>query len=174
MQKLYFIRHGQSVLNKQGLMAGTTETPLTEEGRQQASATGKHMKQSGIRIDFIVASPRSRAIETAQIIAKELSLDPKKIHVNDLFAERHYGELEGKPWSPDLNLDGMSDMETEDTLIERAHLALEWLENFASHDNHVLVVSHGGFGRAFRSVVHKSFPLDYTFRIANAELVELL
>lgn len=173
MQKLYFVRHGQSVLNVQGKMAGSTETPLTDEGRRQATATGKQMKQDGIKVDFIVASPRSRAVETAQLIAKELGIDPASIHVNELFAEQHYGELEGKAWAPDLNLDGISDMETIDSLVERAHLALQWLENMTGPNDRVLVVSHGGFGRAFRATVLKSFPLDFTFRLANAELIEL-
>jgi len=155
-------------------MAGSTETPLTDEGRRQAIATGKRMKQAGITIDVIVASPRERAIETAQLIAEQLGIDPKTIHINDLFAEQHYGELEGKAWAPDLNLDGVSDMETIDSLVERAHLGLKWIENNTKPSDHVLVVSHGGFGRAFRSTVLQSFPLDYTFRIGNAELVELI
>lgn len=173
MKKLYFVRHGQSVLNTQGLMAGTTETPLTDEGHSQARATGKQMKQAGLTIDFIVASPRSRAVDTAKAIAEELGIDPASIHINNLFAERHYGELEGKPWSPDLNLDGLSDIETEDSLIERAHLALEWLENITKPNDHVLVVSHGGFGRAFRGAVLQEFPLDYFIKISNAELIQL-
>lgn len=155
-------------------MAGTTETPLTDEGRAQAQATGQQMKQAGIAIDFIVASPRERAVDTAKLIAKELGIDPKTIHINDLFVEQHYGELEGKPWAPDLNLDGLSDIETIDSLIERAHLALEWLENMTKPGDRVLVVSHGGFGRAFRAAVLREFPLDYTVKIGNAELIELL
>lgn len=174
MKKLYLVRHGQSVLNVKGNIAGTTETPLTDEGRAQAKATGIAMKEANIHPTFIVSSPLSRAVETAEIIAKQLGIDPKTIHQNALFAERHYGELENKPWSPDLNLDGISDIETEDTIIERAKLALEWLENITKPDDIVLVVSHGGYGRVFRGVAMNINPFDYSFKLSNAELVALI
>lgn len=172
MKKLYFIRHGQSVLNVQGKLAGRTETPLTDEGRAQAKATGKLMKSKGIKVDFIAASPLSRAHETAQIVAKEIGYDPEKIHINQLLAERHYGELEGKPWAPDLNLDGFSDVEMDDALVARAHLALNWLKSIDA-DN-VLIVSHGAFGRAIRSITLADFPMHHYKRISNAELIELI
>ncbi|MBP7807225.1 histidine phosphatase family protein [Candidatus Saccharibacteria bacterium] len=172
MKKLYFIRHGQSVLNVQGKLAGTTETPLTDEGRAQAKATGQLMKTQGIMIDFVAASPLSRAHETAQIVAKEIGYDPEHIHTNQLLAERHYGELEGQPWAPDLNLDGFSDVEMDDALVARAHLALKWLKSIDA-DN-ILIVSHGGFGRAIRSITLTDFPMHHYKRISNAELIELV
>ncbi len=172
MKKLYFIRHGQSVFNVQGKLAGSTNTPLTDEGRAQAKATGQMMRANDIKVDFIAASPLSRAHETAKIVAKEIGYDPEKIHTNQLLIERHYGELEGKPWAPDLNLDGFSDIETDDTLIERAHLALKWLKTIDADT--ILIVSHGGFGRAIRSLTLSDFPMHRYVRISNAELIELI
>ena len=40
MKKLFYVRHGQTVMNVQGLLAGQIETPLTDEGRAQAEAAG--------------------------------------------------------------------------------------------------------------------------------------
>ena len=127
MKKLYFIRHGLSEMNVKGLIAGRTESPLTEEGKLQARHAGKQAKKLGI--DYIVSSPMSRAHETAKIIAKEIGYPLDKIHLNSLFIERDFGELEGKVWSPDLDIDGFADVEAQDTLIERAGLALNFLES---------------------------------------------
>lgn len=154
MKKLYFIRHGLSEMNIQGLFAGRTETPLTAEGRQQAKAAGVQAKD--LNFDFIAASPLQRAVETAQIIAKEIDYPIKKISINMLLIERDFGELEGKPWSPDLDLDGISDIETVDSLLVRTKLALDWIETIDA-DN-ILIVSHGAFGRALRSLLQPDYP----------------
>lgn len=172
MKHLYFIRHGQSVMNVSGHIAGSTDTPLTDEGREQARTTGKQMKTDKIKVDIIIASPLSRAHETAKLVAEEIGYPVDKIHTNPLLTERHFGELEGKPWSPDLNMDGFSDLETDDTLIERAHLAFKWLKNLP--EENVLVVSHGAFGRALRSITLHDFPMDHSHRIGNAELIKLI
>lgn len=179
MKKLYFIRHGQSELNVSGHFAGITDTPLTAHGRAQAKTAGQKAKT--LQLDYIVSSPLSRALETAQIIAGEIGYPTEKVHVNKLFIERDFGELEGKPWSPDLNLDGISDIETHDTILERAALALQFLQELDGVHN-ILVVSHGSFGRALRSLI---LP-EYVFHnvstggsakhagIPNAELVNWL
>lgn len=165
MKKLYYIRHGLTELNVQGRFAGQIETPLTDEGRRQAKAAGELAKTHGI--DLIVASPLSRALETAQIIATEIGYPTEKIVTNKLLLERDFGELEGKLWSPDLNLDGFADVETDDTLLERAHLALNWLQNLPEET--ILVVSHGGFGRALRAAIRKEAKLSQD-RLKNAEI----
>ena len=168
MQHLYFVRHGQSVLNVEGKFAGRIDTPLTAEGRKQARAAGRLLKQT-ISIDAIVSSPLGRALETAQIIAKEIAYPPDAIHISKLFVERDFGSLEGKPYSPDLNLDGFSDIETKDTLIERVHLGLRWLETLDADT--VLVVGHGSYGRALRTVFHPD--IDFEQRIPNADIMHL-
>lgn len=166
MKNFYFARHGLSEYNKKGLLAGRTECPLTPEGREEAKAAGQKAKT--LKLDVIASSPQCRAMETAQIIAKEIGYKEADIHINNLLAERHFGEMEGKPWAPDLNFDGISDVETLDTLMERARLALEWLDSF---DGNVLVVSHGSFGRALRSIMLAEYPFTHPERLKNAEIV---
>src|SRR5690606_14158884 len=97
MRKLYFIRHGLSELNAQGLYAGHTETPLTEEGRLQAKQAGQGA--TGLGIDLIVSSPLERALETAQIVAHEIGYPEESIITDDRLIERHFGQLEAQPYS---------------------------------------------------------------------------
>ena len=166
MQKLYFIRHGQTHMNVSGYWSGTTETQLTEEGKKQAKAAGKAARK--LDIDLIVSSPMHRTKETATIIAKEIGYDPTKIEYNSLLIERHFGELEGKPWDPDLDMDGIADIESVDTLLERSRLALEWLYTLPAKN--ILVVSHGSFGRALRSLLMPEYPFEHPARLQNAEI----
>lgn len=177
MKRLYFVRHGLSEMNVQGLFAGSIDTPLTDEGRRQASIAGKLAQD--LQIDLIVSSPLSRAHETALIIAKEIGYPPEKIHVNSLFTERNFGELEGKAWQPDLNLDGVADIEALDTVLNRAEQAVAFLES--RPEQTILVVSHGAFGRALRSLYMPEFPFaNITAEAAgtsvnkNAEIVRLV
>lgn len=167
MKKLYFARHGESEMNVKKLLAGTTDTPLTDAGRMQAKKAGQNAQELGI--DLIVSSPLSRALETAQIIAKEIGYQKSQIITNKLLIERDHGPLEGQAWSPDLNLDGFSDIETDGTLVERAHLALKWINSHSA--NHILVVSHGAFGRALRSVLLAEYPMSHPGKLKNAEIV---
>lgn len=170
MKKLFFARHGLTVMNVEGKWSGTTETELTEEGREQARQAGIAARDLGI--DYIVCSPLKRAKDTARIIAHEIGYDVKKIHINPLLIERHFGEMEGQTWGPDLNADGFSDVETADTILHRAKVALEWLHQIEA--DHVLVVSHGSFGRAMRSLIFKEYPFHGPDRLKNAEIHQWL
>ena len=153
-------------MNVTGHIAGITDTPLVKEGREQAKQAGKKAKKLGI--DCIVTSPLSRAKETAEIIAREIKYPINDIHVSKLLLERDFGEAEGHPYAPDLNLDGFSDIETLDTLIERARLSLRWIDTLPGST--VLVVSHGSYGRALRSIL-----TDHAFsdaeKIQNSEIL---
>lgn len=168
MKKLYFVRHGLTESNASGVFAGRTETPLTEEGRKQAKSAGKIVKD--LQIDLVVCSPLSRALETAKIICEEIEYPVNKIHTSSLLVERSYGKLEGQPWSPDINLDGMSDVESNDELHERSKLALEWIESLGG--SHILVVGHGSSGRSLRRHLKPEIP--YMKRLQNAELHQWL
>lgn len=171
MKKLYFVRHGLSEMNVSGHWAGTSETPLTTEGRKQAKLAGKKAKK--LNIDYIVSSPLKRAHETAKIIAEEIGYPIDQIYINPLFVERHWGKLEGAKWSPDIDLDGISDIETVDTIVERGKLALDFLKTLDA--NNILVVSHGSFGRAIRHHLIEEYPYSSLgtekTKIPNAKIV---
>lgn len=65
MLTFYFIRHGQ----KETI---PFDPPLTELGVKQAETTAEHLKN--ISFDKIIASPKLRTRQTAEIIAKSHSL----------------------------------------------------------------------------------------------------
>ena len=87
-----FLRHGETELNRLGLIAGSTDVELNATGAAQARAAAQKLAASGV--DAIWCSPLRRARDTAQCAADILKLD---IAIVADLAERNWGELEGKP-----------------------------------------------------------------------------
>lgn len=170
MKHLYFCRHGEAELNVQQRWAGSSETPLTAEGVRQAKEAGKEARE--FKIDYIVASPLSRAYDTAKIIAEAIGYPIDQIDTNSLLVERHFGSLEMQPWTPDFNMDGVADAETEDSVRERVRAFLKHLET-VSADN-ILVVSHGHIGRVMRNEIYPHIPLNPSPSFKNAKITKLL
>lgn len=168
MKKLYFVRHGQSEMNRAGRFAGTLDTPLTPEGKKQARLAGKKAKK--LSIGHIVSSPLSRAYETAKIIAKEINYPEDKIQLNPLLVERNYGAMEGQLFSADIDMDGVVDIETTDSLLTRAEAAAISLRRIEA-DN-VLIVGHGSMGRAIRHHLLEDFPYSGPERLPNAVIIQ--
>lgn len=168
MKHLYFVRHGESELNLQRIYAGQTDTPLTDRGRSQAKIAGDQAK--AIDIDLIISSPLSRALETAQIIAKEIGYPVERIATNPLFIERSLGSLEGHPWDEvgeDESL--FPDIETEEQLLIRAQAGLNYLRSLS--DESILLVGHGSFSRSLRAALDPTHDYDEP---PNAEIIQLV
>ena len=170
MKRLYYLRHGLSHMNKLGVYAGHTDTPLAEEGKQGALEEGK--KHKDLQIDIILASPLSRAHETAKLFAQGAGLPESMIQTDELLFERNFGVLENTPWSPEVSKGLVNDnlpegVERWDDMIARAHKILEQIEHLPV-DN-VLLVAHGSIGRAIRSILNPE--ADINAHIPNTELV---
>jgi broad specificity phosphatase PhoE len=91
MKEIYFIRHGQTDENSLGIRQGAEiDSELNELGRQQAKKYRIKDKNFGC----ILSSPLKRAIETAEIIGKELKLS-KKIEILDSLIELRRGKMSG-------------------------------------------------------------------------------
>lgn len=170
---MILIRHGQSefnvVFNRTRQDPGIPDPHLTEYGREQARQAAAALAQRDLR--RIVASPYTRALQTAEIIAKSLNLpievDPlvrehalyhcdigtPRARLMDHWPALDFQHLEEKWWP---NLD-----ETHEQVSERARAfrarAAGWRDW-----RHVAVVSHWGFilrltGRELRNGEHIAF-----------------
>jgi broad specificity phosphatase PhoE len=69
--KIYFVRHGESIGNKEGLHQ-KGDMPLSETGREQAKRIAERLKK--FKIDLIFTSPIERTRQTAEIISKSLGI----------------------------------------------------------------------------------------------------
>jgi probable phosphoglycerate mutase len=184
MKKIYFVRHGQSEMNVSGHFAGAvTDTPLTEEGRNQAKAAGKQLQDEGILIDIIVSSPLSRAHETARHIAKEIDYNLDGIILHKDLVERHFGILEGTlfgagPVTPKAHssdpyaYENILDAEKIADMQARADRIIEYL--YSLPEENILIVSHGHFGRALRRSVNNHPITEFGETFENAKIIKLI
>lgn len=87
-----FVRHGQTVANRDGLVQGRQGAGLTDEGREQALRAGNYLARSGAGL--ILSSPLQRTMETAEIIAESCGLDTPR--PADALIELDTGVFTGK------------------------------------------------------------------------------
>ena len=66
--RVYLVRHGATVLSAEDRFAGETDVELSETGRQQAGRLAARLSAEPIAAFY--ASPLSRAMETARILAE--------------------------------------------------------------------------------------------------------
>ena len=95
MKRLILIRHGQSLWNAENKFTGWVDSPLSERGIQEAVKAGTLIKEFNVDIEVAFTSFLSRAINTLNLLLKEL--DKRDLIVNKTWYlnERHYGSLTG-------------------------------------------------------------------------------
>lgn len=89
--KLFIVRHGQTLWNKEHRLQGKYNSDLTKLGREQAIILGEYLKKNNIQIDHFISSPLGRAYETARLISSS-----EEIIVRENLAEMAFGTWEGK------------------------------------------------------------------------------
>ncbi|MBW1973132.1 MAG: hypothetical protein DRG20_04490 [Deltaproteobacteria bacterium] len=90
MTRIYIVRHGNTLWNKDKIFRGHKDIPLDETGKEEAKKVADVMSE--IKIDKIFSSPLLRAKETADIIAKPHNLDVEK---ENAFIDISFGEWQG-------------------------------------------------------------------------------
>jgi broad specificity phosphatase PhoE len=156
--ELTLVRHGQSTANRDGILQGQYDAPLSELGRRQASQLGAWFAGRAVQWDAAYCSPLSRARDTALLITRRVG---RAAPVEDAdLAEIHAGEMQGKT-GPVLRvehatfyargLDGLGDYsefggESYEAVQLRARRFITRIcEQHSAAADRVLVVSHGGF-----------------------------
>ena len=187
-QEMILVRHGQSTANASGTWQGQMDFPLSEQGRLQATAAGRALL--GTRISDIYSSPLSRAFETAEIVARETGFPGEVVTLTDLM-ERHGGVLEGYTWAeqearnpafvekflalPEEERWRFAGAETDEELLSRFERALTIIRSRErAADSSLVIVSHGGFMRAFLRNFFGPEVLPGAERAPNASITRLL
>jgi len=81
---LLIVRHGQTLANRDGLLLGRADPPLSDLGREQAQRLASTLPTP----DLVVTSPLGRAVETARAFGVPVTIDPRWIELD-------YGEFDG-------------------------------------------------------------------------------
>lgn len=186
MTQIYIARHGQNIDNKNKILNGHRDEPLTELGEEQARTVGKEIKEVNLQFDVVYSSPLQRALKTAQIIS-EVSHQPDPIVLDDLI-ERNFGVMTGveqnrieELCAPEIiKTDTITyflspkGAETFPDLLERAERLLNIIKE-KHYNQKILLVSHGDFGKMifaeFYNLPWENVLTDFHF--GNSEILHL-
>lgn len=175
MNKLYIVRHGKTDWNVKGLLQGSADIELNEEGISQAKELSKEINLD--EIDICICSPLKRTKQTANLLVG----DKVKIVYDDLIVERGFGDLEGKKiifdliapqWDYKLN-DSSHNIESIRDCLERANSFLNKIKEEYPNKT-ILIVSHGSFMKALHfNLVGYNEDTDFlSFNPKNTTLYE--
>jgi len=179
---LLLIRHGQSVANSEGRLQGQFDSPLTEEGRDQARALAGRLARHIEIPSAIYASDLLRAAKTAEILAAALDVP---VILDARLREYDIGVLTNIVWReietlyPDVWHDlhhsrewaRIPGEEGTEALHQRLEAALNDIRAAHSDDETVAIVSHGGsLGTILAHLLGMDVNRPTPFRFGNASL----
>ncbi len=147
----WYLRHGETEWNRQGLQQGSVDIPLNETGLAQARDAAIRLRNRGIA--SIVASPLSRARVTAEIVGEALGLD---ITIDPDLREVGWGIHEGTgmaDWFQDW-IAGHATPEGAESFSDLRRRVVMGVNRAVTLTPAVLVVAHGGVFRAVRAAMN--------------------
>ena len=157
MTTIYLARHGESDWNAANRFQGHSDRPLTDLGREQARALADLV--AGENVEAIYASPLSRALETARIVAARTGLavvEDEGLREVDTGSSSGLSRAEVQERYPEgferwtSGGAGWEDGESYEEMAERVLAAVNRIA--AAHPGgRVLLVSHGGPIRAIQA-----------------------
>jgi broad specificity phosphatase PhoE len=146
----WFLRHGETDWNAQGISQGNVDIPLNETGIAQARAAAEKLRHRGIAT--IVASPLSRARVTAEFVGEALGLP---VALDPDLREVGFGVQEGQAmsgWFADW-VSGTFTPDGAETFAALRRRAVAAINRATSQPPAVLVVSHGALFRSLRAAM---------------------
>jgi probable phosphoglycerate mutase len=85
--RLFLVRHGATTASAEDRFAGAIDTPLSDEGRRQASLLGDRLARE--TLDAVYSSPMQRAMDTARLASG------REPHPEPALKEIAHGHWEG-------------------------------------------------------------------------------
>lgn len=144
---LYVVRHGETNMGKNHIIANETE-PLNANGIRQAQ--NLHNELEKLRIDRIYVSPIQRAKDT--LFYFHLSKDIP-VEIEPRIKERDMGKYAGVPFY-DLDWDNFWGFHSNqkypncESMADTFFRVSDFINELIEKDENVLFVTHGGISRA--------------------------
>lgn len=156
---IYFLRHGESEANVQGLFAGQkNDSPLTSLGIKQAQDAAVELQS--VNIDIIISSSLSRARQTAMLVAEKLGYSKERIIYDQRIIEYDMGALTSTPIRKVSSRELVSSNGAENPSDFRNRVLL-FLRDYKNNKETILVVSHAGVGRIIEAARQNISPEDF-------------
>ena len=144
----YLVRHGETVFNTKGMAQGWCDSPLTEEGINQAKALGKGL--SDVKFTSAYTSVSERALDTANLVLEGKNIVPT---LSENLKEMNFGTLEatsskelfGEEFKRLVEPEGWSDVNGESwpEVAKRVKTELDTAASASKNGDNVLISSHG-------------------------------
>ncbi len=176
--KIYLIRHGETTSDVEDRFGGDYDDDLTNKGIFQAEEMAYNLADSGI--EKIYASPKRRAWQTAEILAKTFKCPVEA--VADLRESNRYGILTGMkktearqkfPDQVELTKDFYATIiggESYQEFKGRVLSAFAYILKKSPNYNAIAIVSHGG---PMRVIVREVLKLGELTAIGDCAIIEL-
>ena len=186
--RVLLVRHGQTDLNVQKRLQGSSDIPLNERGREQARETHNFVIEKGIVPTKVISSPLGRAIETGSTIS---GIAPEQIEIEPDLIEMGFGIYEQRNMNEEnpqflvecfdkpATYQPPEGGESYDEVLVRAERLIERMRariaaGEFSKDDIVLMVSHGALVHGIFEYINKTPRSAYwDFDFNNCALAEL-
>jgi probable phosphoglycerate mutase len=185
--ELTLVRHGQSTANRDGILQGRTDAPLSDLGRRQAEHLGGWFQGRAASWHAVYCSPLRRARDTALLITERAGA-PTPQEDADL-EEVHVGEMQGKPSAalhrehPEFyqrGIDSMGDYSDfggesyADVQARVERMIAKLHERHRSAEQRVLLVSHGGLlFQLVKALISQPVPRVLMLRFGNCSVTQV-
>ena len=176
MTTFFFVRHGESQANLARIFSGRRDSPLTERGRAQAVTVADALND--VRFDRIVATPLSRSLDTALVVARRRKMpvdivrDLVEIDVGEKTGAT-FDEVAGLPdWTGDA-FEAWPKGESLQQVLDRSLSALKEIHQETPGAT-VLVIGHGGVTRILVSHFLGILPKLDTSRQTNTAVTVIV
>lgn len=154
MRRIVLCRHADPEADARGRCYGSLDVGLSPEGRARAEQLARQL--ASLEVDAVYASPRRRALATAEPVAAAAALE---LRVHDALRELDFGELEGLLYDeiaatrPELYQAWMERPTSVafpggESFADLKTRALEALDAIRRTHRCAVVVTHGGVVRA--------------------------
>jgi broad specificity phosphatase PhoE len=185
--ELFLVRHGQSTANRDGILQGRSDAPLSELGRKQAAHLGAWFQERSSSWHAVYCSPLRRARDTASLITERAG-GPTPIEDADL-EEVHVGEMQGKPHQAlhqehasfyQRGIEGLGDYSEfggeayADVQVRAQRILAKLFERHRGPEQRVLLVSHGGLlFQLTKAAISVPVPRVVMLRFSNCSVTRL-
>ena len=181
MQRVLFVRHGETLYNAMKKFQGISDIALNETGIKQAENV--ILPYKNFHIGYHSGLKRSK--DTLSIILNKNNLKIPQLELN-LLKERKYGMFEGQSheylkenhselyneWLKNENV-YIKDAESIESVMNRMKNVLQLLNTKEKHN--YIIVSHSGCMHALYKWLHGIHPNTYSgFRINNCDYYEII
>lgn len=162
MKKIYVVRHCKAE-------GQTPESPLTEEGLEQAKKLAVYF--ADVKVTRIISSPYKRAIQTVRPLSEQLNIE---IEMNDRLEERKLSAEPLLDWleklkktfdNPRLKFEGgESSEEATNRIVEVAESV------FQSELENTIIVTHGNLMALLLNHYDKQFGFNEWAGLSNPDI----